>query len=142
MVAKLGLQEYFLKDVPNILQLRCKKFLLRTHCSSNWTDLGGAKCQNDMMLLCAESSRKGTRIDLRTFLKVFTCCAKMVYFLLYAQTFRKLGEKKFETFVWYFFSTCCVRGVCFTCCVRGGENVEEGGREDGPDGEGPEPIRC
>ena len=78
LVAKLGLQEYFLKDVPNILQLRCKKFLLRTHCSSNWTDLGGAKCQNDMMLLCAESSRKGTRIDLRTFLKVFTCCAKMI----------------------------------------------------------------
>ena len=25
-----------------------------------------------------------------------------------------------------------------TCCVRGGENVEDGGREDGPDGEGPE----
>ena len=62
--------------------------------------------------------------------------------LLYAQTFRKLCRKKFETIFWYFFSTCCVRGVCFTCCVRGGENVEEGGREDGPDGEGPEPIRC
>ena len=25
-----------------------------------------------------------------------------------------------------------------TCCVRGGEKVEDGGREDGPDGEGPE----
>ena len=26
----------------------------------------------------------------------------------------------------------------YTCCVRGGEKVEEGGREDGPDGEGPD----
>ena len=29
-----------------------------------------------------------------------------------------------------------------TCCVLGGENVEEGGLDDGPEGDGPDSVGC
>ena len=29
-----------------------------------------------------------------------------------------------------------------TCCVLGGENVEEGGLDDGPEGDGPDSVDC
>ena len=29
-----------------------------------------------------------------------------------------------------------------TCCVLGGENVDEGGLDDGPEGDGPDSVSC
>ena len=29
-----------------------------------------------------------------------------------------------------------------TCCVLGGENVDEGGLDDGPEGDGPDSVDC
>ena len=29
-----------------------------------------------------------------------------------------------------------------TCCVLGGENVDEGGLDDGPEGDGPDSVGC
>ena len=34
------------------------------------------------------------------------------------------------------------KGDSKTCCVLGGENVDEGGLDDGPEGDGPDSVDC